>query len=241
MQFFDLQTFSGLSIGEHSVAEMAKFAEQLGWSGICIADSWHGLERITQLKEHIAAAQKETKVEILPGITLHPSTPGELKHLLERVRGAVLVVAVAGGDYAINRAACEDNRVDILAHPERGRPDSGLDDICCRAAVANGVAIGVSFREVLYSSRRGRARVLQQISTNIQLATSMRAPLVFVSGAQSKWDMRDPRQLTALANTLGAELPTAFAAVSDIPNQMIVRNKKLLEGRVAGKGVEIVG
>lgn len=223
-----------MSTGEHNIAELASMAGRLGWSGIAIADVYAGKERLEQLKANIAAVQQQVKVELIPAVTLRPADVPELKKQLNEVRHLVPIVVVAGGDYSINRAACEDSRVDVLVHPELNRPDSGLDDICLTAAASNGVAIGVSFNTVLRAFRKARSRTLQYIATNIRLAAAFRNQMVVVSGAQSRWELRDPRQLIALMVVLGAELSHAFAATADIPAMIIERNKKKLAGSLVG-------
>src|SRR3989344_4532814 len=125
MKFADLDIQSNLSsditAGQNSAAkgstveEIAKFAEQLGFSSIVICDVWQGMGKLRELKEKITEAQKLVKVEILPGAKIQARNIGELKRALEQVREQVVLVAVAGGDYEINRAACEDSRVDFLA------------------------------------------------------------------------------------------------------------------------------
>jgi len=240
MRFYDLQTFSNMGTGEHNIAELASMAERLGWTGIAIADNYDGQQKLAQLKLGIAAVQQQVKIDVVPAVTLRPNDVAELKKQLNEVRQSVPIVMVAGGDYTINRAACEDNRVDILVHPELNRPDSGLDDICLTMAAANGVAIGISFNTVLRAARKARARALAHIATNIELAAAFRVPIVVMSGGQSKWEIRDPRQLIALASILGAELPHAFAAASDVPFNIVEKNKKKLAGTLVG-GVEVIG
>src|SRR3989344_9383683 len=115
MRFVDLDIQSNLSSGTSSIEEIAKFAEQLGFSSIVICDVWQGMGKLRELKEKITEAQKLVKVEILPGAKIQARNIGELKRALEQVREQVVLVAVAGGDYEINRAACEDSRVDFLA------------------------------------------------------------------------------------------------------------------------------
>ena len=64
--------------------------------------------------------------------------------------------------------------------------------------------------------------------------------MIICSGAVSKWDMRDPRQLIATGNVLGLELNEAFDALSTTPLQLIQKNKKILEGQRIAEGVEIL-
>jgi ribonuclease P/MRP protein subunit RPP1 len=163
-----------------------------------------------------------------------------MKEILTRVRDKVVVVTVAGGDYSINRAACEDPRVDILSHPEFGRFDSGLDEPCLELAAHNNVAIEVNFRNVLNSFRRIRSYLLQSLEQNIRLCESFKTPMVTCSGAMSIWDMRGPRDMISLANVLGMDISKAFSSMSLIASQMIEENKKTLEGKKITDGVELV-
>lgn len=241
MRFYDLHIHSNLSIGESSVERLAQQAKALGWSGIAITDNWQGIEKLKQMKEHCAAAQKAVGIEVWPGIKIQADDKSELARLIGLVRDQIHVLIVHGGNYEINRAAVSDARVDILAHPELGRFDNGLDDVCAHLAAENNVSIEINFRQVLSSYRKLRSKILEQMAENIRLAAAFRAPIIVCSGAQSIWEMRDPRQLIAVANVLGQDLAKAFASASDIPAQIIEKNSKRLEGKLVGRGVEIVG
>ena len=240
MRFVDLDIQSNLSSGTSSIEEIAKFAEQLGFSSIVICDVWQGMGKLHELKEKITEAQKLVKVEILPGTKIQANNVGELKHALEQVREQVVVVAVAGGDYDVNRAACEDSRVDLLAHPEFNRRDNGLDEACLNAASKNNVAIEINFRELLGTYRKSRAIMLEKIGTNVRLCQELGVKMAVSSGAQSVWEMRDPRELVSIANILGMELAASFATVADIPSWIVERNKQKLTGKVVADGIEIV-
>jgi len=240
MKFIDLDIQSNLSTGKSSVEEIAKLAEKLGFSGIAICDVWQGHERLKQLKEKIAEVQKLVKIEIIIGAKIEAKTVPELKRALEQVRESVVVVCVAGGSYEINRAACEDSRVDFLAHPALGRRDNGLDEVCLNAASKNNIAIELNFREVLLNYRKGRAIVLSNLSTNVRLCQQLGVKMVASSGANSVLEMRDPRELVSLANVIGMELQDSFTTVSDIPNAIVESNRKKLEGKTIAPGIEII-
>ncbi len=238
MKFYDLHVQSNFSEGENSIEELAKFAKNLGYSGIAVCDYFESMEKLRKLKEIIKSM--DIDIEVFPGVEIRTKSVEELKEIIKKVREEVLIVVVSGGNYLINRAACEDSRVDILAHPELGRNDSGLDHICARAAAENNVAIEINFREMLYSFRKPRSHIFAHISRNIKLCTKFNTPLVICSGARSIWDMRGARELVSVANTLGLDLSKAFAAVTSTPQQIIEDNKKKLEGKKITEGVEIV-
>jgi ribonuclease P/MRP protein subunit RPP1 len=238
MKFYDLHLQSNLSGGENSIEEIVRFAEKLGYSGIAICDSYQDKEKIDELKK--AIKEVETEIEVYPGVNIKAKNVNELKEIINKVREKVLVVVVSGGNYNINRAACEDSRVDILAHPELGRIDSGLDQVCLEAATQNNVAIQINFKEILYSFRKPRSYILNHITKNIRLTDHFRTPVIICSDAQSTWDMRAPRELVSIANVLGLDLGKAFLGVTSIPQQIVEDNKKILEGTKITEGVEIV-
>jgi len=135
MRFYDLEIHSNLGEGENSIAEIARFAEHLGYSGICVCDKYESLDKLRQLKEEIS--KLETTVDIYLGVKIEPETPEEMKKIIEKVREEVVIIIVSGGKYSVNRAACENSKVDILMHPELGRVDNGLDEVCLKEATKN--------------------------------------------------------------------------------------------------------
>jgi len=238
MKFYDLHIQTNLSSGESSVEQIIDFAKRLGYSGIAICDNYQGPEKLNELKNEINKI--ETDLEVYPGVNIQAKDVNQLKEIISKVREKVHIVIVSGGDYSINRAACEDPRVDILAHPELARMDSGLDEPSLNAATQNNVAIQLNFREILYNFRKPRSYILNHIAKNINLCNHFRTPVIFCSGAQSIWDLRSPRELISIANVLGMELGKAFASVTSIPQEIIEENKKTLEGTKITEGVEVV-
>lgn len=241
IKFYDLNIKSKLSEGDNTIQEIADFAKKLGYTGVVINEVFESVDKINELKEEIAKV--ETDIEIYPGVTIQAQNIkdlSELKNTISKVRDKVLIVTVAGGDYRVNRLACEDPRVDILTHPELDRIDGGLDEPSLKAAVVNNVIIEINFKEVLNSFRKPRSYLLNHIATNIKLCDHFRVPIVVSSSAKNIWDMRPPREMVALINSLGLDLGKAFAAVTSIPQTIIKNNKKTLDGTRITEGVEIV-
>ncbi len=238
MKFYDLCVQSSHSGGESSVKETVEFAAKLGFSGIVICDNFESMEKLRLIKQEIASTKGG--IEVYQGVKVKAETPEEMREVINKVRDHVDIVAVHGGNYDINRAACENSKVDILSHPEFERYDSGLDDVCLRLAAENNVAIGVDFKSVLYSYRGIRGRILGNIGRNIKLCREMKTNIVITSGAASVWDMRAPRELVAILTILGVDLSQAFLSASGMPQAILEENKKILEGRIITKGVEVV-
>ena len=240
MKFYDLQLFTNSSLGQNSIGEIASRARELGYSGIVISDVFQGTEKLKEQRKEINLYKSEG-MEIYQGITIQPKDVNELKNILAKVRESVLVVIVQGGNYKVNRAACEDSRVDVLINPELGRSDNGLDEPCFKAASRNEVAIGTSFRRLLYSYHKARSHILDHISTNIRLSTEFNTNFILCSGAYNIWEMRGPRDIVSIANVLGLDLAKSILSMSEIPLHIIQKNKNILEGTTPVKGVEIVG
>jgi ribonuclease P/MRP protein subunit RPP1 len=237
MKFYDLFVQSDLSGGESSLQQLVDFAKKLGYSGIAVCDNYQGLEKLEELKKMIS--ELKTDLEVYPGVNIIPTSVNEMKEIVSKVREKVNLVVVSGSDYSVNRAACDDSRIDILMHPELGRPDSGLDEPSLEAATQNKVAIGISFREILFNFRKPRAYILNHMAKNLMLCDHFRTPFVVCSCAQSIWGMRNPREFVSLVNVLGLDIGKAFAATTSTPQTIVEENKKTLEGNKITDGVEI--
>ena len=238
MKFFDLHVKTKLSNGENSIEEMVEFAEKLGYHGLAVCDNFESLEKLREVKRVLK--EISSPVEVYLGVNLEANDVNHLSQMINKVRDEVLVLIVHGGDYNINRAACENSKVDILAHPELGRIDSGLDEACLNAAKENNVAIETNFNEILLSYRKPRSFILNHIAKNIKLCDTYKVPIILTSGAKSKWEMRDPRQIISVTNILGLDLGKAFNSITSIPQEIVENNKRTLEGKKITEGVEIV-
>lgn len=239
-KYYDLHVHTNQSSGENSAFEMAQTAERFGWDGIAVCDHFQDMAKFRQQQGAIKEARKISGIEIFSGTEIQPKNQNELGRLVSKIREQVQILVAHGGDYSINRAACQNPKLDILAHPELGRTDSGLDEFCFAQARENNVAIQINFREILEGYRKPRVFILSHIAENIRLARELKAPVVACSAAQSVWDIRDPRALASIANVLGMELGDAIKTVSEIPEKIIEANKAKLSGRTPVKGVEIV-
>jgi ribonuclease P/MRP protein subunit RPP1 len=228
--FYDLHVHTMLSIGENTVDECAEMARKLGINGIGIARYFNGtLEELPRIEG----------VDLINCLIIKPSNPEELQNLAKKARIKAEVLMVHGGDYKVNRAACENSYIDVLCHPELGRRDSGLDHTCIKVAADNNVAIEVNFREVLESHKRQRVYVLSAMRKNVALCRKYDAKVITTSGSVSKWSIRAGRELAALTHLLGLELGIAIDSVSAVPEEIVRTNREKLAGR-RWEGVSIV-
>ncbi len=131
---------------------------------------------------------------------------------------------VRGGDLKVNRAACEDKRVDILSQPNRSRRDSGINHVLARKAAENSVAIEINLKILLKTNLRYRYRVLSQFRHIVELQRKFKFPLIITSSASFKYDLITPQDITALSKSFQMSFEESFDAISKIPQEIIEIN-----------------
>lgn len=217
MAYYDLHV--EIENGEEAIMQ----AKKLGFNGIALINSKEVPYQIA-LKEG---------VELINAVAIAPKNLGELDAELASKRASSEIIAVYGGDYETNRAACSDSRVDILFHPEKGRSDSGLDHICVKAAAENGVMIEINFAELL--NARIRPREISFLRRNIFLCNEYNAKMIITSGAKNIWEMRPPRDMASVASVLGMSIKDAIDSVSTNLEERIAINREKLKGKRFGE------
>ena len=227
MGFYDLHVHVKDSGGEDSIGDIVEMASRLELGGVGIVlqaeQNFDGFEDYRK-----KAAEKG--IDLVSVALVQAKSAKEMLRLASKARGKAEIVAVYGGDYDINRAACESSMVDILFHPERGRVDSGIDHICARAAAENKVAIEINFHELLESYRKKRIRIFARMKRNAMLCKKFGADVIATSGAVSRWDMRFGRELAAFPYLLGMELGDSIESISVVPEEKIKINREKLAG-----------
>jgi len=227
--FYDMHCHTLQSTGENTAEEMVAFAKRLGIDGLGIA---------TYYSSSVEIVPKLERVDTVSCVIIKADNANDVDKIARKIRNKVEVLMVHGGDYDVNRAACESSLIDVLCHPELGRKDSGMDHICMRAAAENNVAIEINFREILESYKRKRIYVLSAIKKNVKLAKKYGTKIVTTSGAVNKWGLRSCRDLVAFAYLLGLDLGEAIATTSTTPEEIIRVNRQKLAGK-AWEGVSV--
>ncbi len=211
MRTYDLHTHAS-PFGESSAENMVNSARHLGWSGMalsCFPDTKEAIENHCGIVENL----KTNDFDVINAIEIKASTVNELHKTLDSVRRKFEIVIVRGGDAEMNRAAAETSQVDILAHPEASRNDSGIDQIMAKSAADNNVCIELNFRQILNSYRKSRVHTLAHMRHNLKLAKKYGFPVAITSGAYSKWELRAPRELAAFAVNVGMSLEESFKSL----------------------------
>lgn len=95
---------------------------------------------------------------------------------------------VIGGGEKVNRKVVESKKIDILLSPEEGSErdfmhsrGSGLNQVLCKLAKQNKVAIGFSFNKILNTDGIRRALILGRMMQNVKLCRKYKVRMVIVN------------------------------------------------------------
>lgn len=234
-EFYDIDVQTAQSAGDQDIEAVMQRAERLGFDGIVISDYVATEDDIVPVRN--AVEQVDTDLDVRVGAKVRADSPGDLNDMVRMVRDQVDVVVVHGGDVAVNKAACGDTRVDVLAHPELDRKDSGLDHVAVKQAADNQVAIELNVRQLLESRGKVRSHIFKHMRRNIKLCDKFDAAMVTASGATSVHQLRAPRELASIPRILGMDLKQSFATVSTIPVQILDRADRVQEDSFVQPGV----
>jgi ribonuclease P/MRP protein subunit RPP1 len=219
---------------EVDVNGMLTLLERMGWKGVCFVSK--SLEETAALRSQFASMPSKPPLDVSFGLKIETSHPDQMQKLARKARKAVEVILVHGGNIEVNRAACETPEIDVLAHPELGRNDGGIDMVMAKLAKKNHVAIEFNMRNVLISNRKTRADVFASMLENAKLVRKYKPPFVLTSGAVDPYDLRAPSELLSFARLLGLNPKYAKAALS---SKMLHDNRKRLGGKWIMPGVEV--
>jgi ribonuclease P/MRP protein subunit RPP1 len=198
MRFIDLHVHSNLSTGADPPERMLEHARRLKVAlGLC---------------DGVRTEDYPAGTEI---------TPKNRRDLRKKLRHGLDYVVVCGGDYRVNRLAVAEPGVDILAHPDLGRRDSGVDAIVARAAAENRVAIEINLGRIINSSGTRRVYVLRNVKKTLMLARKYGSPLIASTGAESWLELRGGDGVRCLLQMIGFEEEEITDAMTTIPEQII--------------------
>jgi ribonuclease P/MRP protein subunit RPP1 len=229
-RFYDLNVHS-LPDCADSPSRLVLEAKDMGYSGICLTS----FNKNNTLHKHTIPLPALNDFEIYTGIEVQVETVAQLTKEVSRLRGNVDIIIIGGGNEDINRAAVENGKVDILAHP--AAHGKSMNHVLAKAAADNGVAVDFNMDALIKQRGGSRIKVLASMRQNLMLARKYNVPMVITSNARSHYDLRSPREMMALAMFFGMTQDEALHALSVAPQNIIRRNTD--NNRIM-EGVEIV-
>lgn len=218
----------------HGDSRLALKARRLGYNGVAIIQSSknYSHKKSAEIKEF------DGDFRIWSGVEIYARNPEDLKKKVHKFRDKEDILIVNGGNLKINRAACEDPRVDILAHPYKNRRDSGINHVHAKKVSENEVAIELSIASLIKTRFSLRARLLSQFRQIIKMHRKFGFPIIISSNAYSIYDLRTPHDIIALACCFGMTVEEAEDSLSKNLVNIIERNK--IRKNTVVKGVNII-
>ncbi|HME87260.1 MAG TPA: RNase P subunit p30 family protein [Candidatus Nanoarchaeia archaeon] len=117
---------------------------------------------------------------------------------------------IAKSDSSKDRMLIEGKRIDILYDLElEKRKDhthfrnSGMNQVIAKLMKEKNVSYGVSVSQLLHANPEQKANILGRMLQNIKICKKYKVSIVLASFGKSPFDMRDPKDLVAVAKTLG--------------------------------------
>lgn len=212
--FFDLHF--------HGNENVIREAERLGYAGIAVTRYFEDFN--SGFSRDFNDLTKSSNIILKKSVEISSKDPDDLRKKIQKSRKRADILMVRGGDLKVNRAACEDQRVDILSQPYRSRRDTGLNHILARKAAENRVAIEINLKIFLKTNLRYRYRVINQFRHIIKLQRKFKFPLIITSSANTNYDLKTPQDITALAKCFGMTFEESFDAISKTPQDIIETN-----------------
>ncbi len=217
--------------------KLVEEAQRLGYDGLALFEQVEG-----QRKPHKPDYNGELDdghttnhdIKIYKGILIQARNPEDMRQKVKKFRKNVDVIMVKGGDQKINRAACEDPRVDIISKTYFNRRDCGINHVIAKKAALNEVSIELNIRHLTKTNPYLHYKVLAQFREILKLKRKFNFPLIITSSAKSIYDLHTPKDLIALSKCFGMKTEEAESALSETPLKIIersnIRNKVIVDG-----------
>lgn len=183
--------------GQSTVSRLALTAAEQSYDGLVVRN--HADSMAEYDPEELTA---EFGVDVIESVEIRADTRSRAAELISSHRTKRTIVCVHGGDPTLNRFACEDERVDVLAHPLADQPTE-FDHVLARRAAENDVRIEINLARVLRNTGGARVKCLRGLRRLRTLIEKYDVPFVVSADAESHLQLRAPRELAAVGSVIG--------------------------------------
>jgi len=227
-----------ICLPEGNEIELLRRAKELGYSNLIFLYPFKSKADLVKKKKELQ------DLKVFFGIYLKPNKP-QIRISNQLYLEADLI-AVSSQDEKIIRAAVSNPKIDLIFrvpssagrdHPAYRR--SNFNEILANLAKQNKVRYAIDFSALLEHEGIARAKLLGREAQNVRLCRR-KIPIIIASFAKDVWQLRNPHDLSAIAQLLGLNAPQAKAAVSSAILKIIkCKQKRRLKGFIA-PGIRVV-
>lgn len=214
--------------GRATAARAAKTAAAYGYEGVVIRN--HGDAQAEYDPERIG---DRYGIDVVPGIEIRSDDPGQAGGLVGNYRSKRAIVCVHGG--SLNRFAVEQPAVDVLAHPME---DGDINHVLAKTATENSVHLEFNFARVLRAEGGERVRAIQGLRKLREITETYDTPYVVSADARSHLQLRAPRELVAVGETIGFDAASIEAGLRAW-GELVERNRRRRSESFIEPGVRI--
>ena len=173
----------------NNLEEITKQAEKLGLQKIIIAKSFKSKEEIKKLKDTLKNSHSGLEIKIC-----HLMQNADNKELDSFVNVADFICMLGDSLKNVSFAASNKKFDFILLQLEKNMPMS-IDKETLMNAKTNNTAILLPISSILNANSFNKAAILQKYSAAIKLCKKIGCDFSIISGAQSKEEMRNKKDL----------------------------------------------
>jgi ribonuclease P/MRP protein subunit RPP1 len=214
--------------GESTAARLALTAARCDFSGIVVRNAPAALADGPS-RDVIA---NEYDIDVAEAVEISGETPSAASARVKECREEHTLVVVRGSK-SLNRFACEEPRVDVLARP---MANGDVNHVLARAAKRNGVRFEFDFGRVLRASGGRRVQALADLRKLREIVTHYDAPYVVSANPESHLEIRAPRELLALGEVIGFDREQVAAGLAEW-GRLAARNRERLSESFIAPGV----
>jgi len=173
-------------------------------------------------------------LDVAKRLNLAPRSREELLSGLRRFRTKYDVISVNCSSQSVSRVAVRDRRVDIVWFPKHG-PDSSF-----RRKLANTCQAALEFNMSELTQGPSHKARLGRLRREIEIAAEASTSVIGSTNASNPFELRAPRDVAAVLHVLGLSLEAALEGVSEIPLEIVKKNRLRTEEPQLEEGVRIV-
>ena len=237
MKFYDLNLR-----GQNYDNDLAlvKEANKFGWDYLNLNYSPDNFEKALEYKDDLIGElssvdfnqtyrSKKTNfehAELSIGINILTTNSNELRKIINKYRNKSNYISCLGGDLKINRAVCENHRIDVLSRPYYKRRDSGMNHVLAKEAKRNNVTIELCFRDILNNHLRYRANVISSFKEILKFHRKFKFPLILTTDSKSIYDVRSTRDVVSFFKSIGFSNEEIYNGFYYYPKQIVDFNKE---------------
>lgn len=230
MKYYDLNLKGNSYIHDK---ELILEAHRLGWDYFNLLFSPEKYEEASEYKDDLIADLRDiltenprNKIGLEFGVEIKPRNQNDLHKISRKFRDKTKLISVLGCDLGINRAVCENRRIDVLSRPYFKQRSCGINHVLAKEAFENNVAIELCFNDILSSYLSYRAKIMAHFREIIKLHQKFKFPLIITTGSSSIWDIRSPRDISAVFKSLGLSYEELDNCFFDYPKSIVEFNEK---------------